>query len=57
MRVEGIIEYDNGTADVSVHLDEEELQLIIEEGFVSFLNKYVEYDKQMKKVPSILRKQ
>lgn len=56
MRVEGIIEYDNGTADVSVHLDEEELQLIIEEGFVSFLNKYVEYDKQMKKVPAILRK-
>lgn len=56
MQVENIIEYDNGTADVSLHLDNDELQLIIEEGFVSFLQKYIEHEKELKKIPALLRK-
>jgi hypothetical protein len=56
MRVENIVEYDNGMADVSVHLEQDELQILVEEGLISFLTKYVEQEKELKKVPALLRK-
>ena len=55
MIVENVVENDDGTADVDLHLDEQEVKFLIQEGFLSLLTKYIEEENVAKRTPALLK--
>ena len=55
MIVENVVENDDGTADVDLHLDEYEVKFLIQEGLISLLRKYIEGEEVAKRIPALLK--
>lgn len=48
--IEVVKENEDGSADAVVHFDKEALELLVEEGVISILRKYIAQQKKEKKV-------
>jgi ribosome biogenesis SPOUT family RNA methylase Rps3 len=56
MIVTTIKEHEDGSADVELQdISPEEMQLIMQEGFISLLKKAIEYQKERDKLPALLK--
>jgi ribosome biogenesis SPOUT family RNA methylase Rps3 len=56
MRVVTIKEHEDGSADVELQdMTPEEMNLILQEGFISLLKKAIEYHKEQEKLPALLK--
>jgi ribosome biogenesis SPOUT family RNA methylase Rps3 len=56
MIVTTIKEHEDGSADVELQdMTPEEMQLIMQEGFISLLKKAIEYQKEQEKLPALLK--
>jgi ribosome biogenesis SPOUT family RNA methylase Rps3 len=56
MIVKTIKEHEDGSADVELQdMTPEEMQLIMQEGFISLLKKAIEYQKEQEKLPALLK--
>jgi ribosome biogenesis SPOUT family RNA methylase Rps3 len=56
MIVKTITEHEDGSADVELQdMTPEEMQLIMQEGFISLLKKAIEYQKEQEKLPALLK--
>jgi hypothetical protein len=49
IQIEIVKEYPDGGADALVHFDAEGLGILVEEGVISILRKYIEQEKKCKK--------
>ena len=48
--IEVVKENEDGSADAMVHFDKEALEMLVEEGVISILRKYIAQQKKEKKV-------
>lgn len=56
MKVVTVKEHEDGSADVELQdMTQEEMRLIMEEGFISLLKKAIEYQKERDKLPALLK--
>ena len=55
MIVENVVENEDGSADIDLHLNKEEVTLLIQEGFITLIKKYVEDQEVQKRVPALLK--
>jgi ribosome biogenesis SPOUT family RNA methylase Rps3 len=56
MIVKTITEHEDGSADVELQdMTPEEMQLIMQEGFISLMKKAIEYQKEQEKLPALLK--
>lgn len=55
MIVDNVVENDDGTADVDLHLDVEEVKMLIQEGLISLLTKYIAEEEVAKRTPALLK--
>lgn len=56
MRVVTVKENEDGSADVELQdISPEEVQLLMQEGFISLLRKAIEHAKEKNKLPALLK--
>ena len=55
MIVDNVVENDDGTADVDLHLDADEVKMLIQEGLISLLTKYIAEEEVAKRTPALLK--
>lgn len=55
MIVDNVVENDDGTADIDLHLNAEEVKMLIQEGLISLLSKYIEEEEVAKRTPALLK--
>lgn len=55
MIVENVIEHDDGTADVDLHLDADEVRMLIQEGLISLLSNFIAAEEISKRTPALLK--
>ena len=55
MIVNNIVENDDGTVDVELHLDSVEVRMLIQEGLISLLRQYIEEEEVAKRTPALLK--
>lgn len=55
MIVDNVVENDDGTADIDLHLDAEEVKMLIQEGLISLLTKYIAEEEVSKRTPALLK--
>jgi hypothetical protein len=55
MIVDNVVENDDGTADIDLHLNKDELNLLIQEGLISLLTKYIAEEEVAKRTPALLK--
>jgi hypothetical protein len=56
MRVVTVKEHEDGSADVELQdISPEEVQLLMQEGFISLLRKAIEHAEENKKIPALLK--
>lgn len=56
MKVVTIKEHEDGSADVELQdMSPEEMQLIMQEGFISLLKKAIIYQEEQNKLPALLK--
>ncbi len=56
MIVKTIKEHEDGSADVELQdMSPEEMQLIMQEGFISLLKKAIAYQEEQNKLPALLK--
>lgn len=56
MIVENVVENEDGSADLDLHLDKDEVTLLIQEGFITLIKRYIEDEEVKKRVPALLKK-
>jgi hypothetical protein len=56
MKVKAIIERDDGGADVVIEeLTPYELSVLVEQGFITLIERYIDEQEKRKKIPAILK--
>lgn len=56
MKVLELVELEDGSATVKLDLSKEESELLIQTGFLTLLQEYVENEEKMRKVPALCKK-
>lgn len=55
MRLNNLVEHEDGSATVNLDLTLEEAQALMEAGFIKLLEDYIERDKQQRRKPALLQ--
>jgi len=56
MQVDNIVENDDGSADIDLHLEPGEARLLVQEGFIRILETYIKQEQVRKRLPALLQK-